>query len=275
VSFAAIRWALAQPVAKSSAKFVLVAMADCVPNVAAGAAWVCWPSYRYLAERTGLDFKTVEAGVFRLRESGYLVDTGNRRGSTGKVVVYQLNTPENGVIASGPEGEGEDYSQHANNPEIGVVTPGLNDPDFPANPPKFPAQSPQISSAMTPKTGSGTSKGTSKGTREKQVNGACARPLDVTEKTWIDWTALRTKKRTTVSDTVIEGAREQALLAGLSLEQFLKVWVFRGSQGLQAEWLKPHERGSLNGRPLNAQEALEASNRDVAARFLENDHGHH
>ena len=27
----------------------------------------------------------------------------------------------------------------------------------------------------------------------------------------------------------------------MSLEQFLRLWCARGSQGLQADWLKPHE----------------------------------
>ena len=32
----------------------------------------------------------------------------------------------------------------------------------------------------------------------------------------------------------------------LPLERFLAVWCARGSQGLQAEWLKPHERAGAN-----------------------------
>lgn len=28
----------------------------------------------------------------------------------------------------------------------------------------------------------------------------------------------------------------------MTLEAFLRVWCARGSQGLQADWLKPHER---------------------------------
>lgn len=68
------------------------------------------------------------------------------------------------------------------------------------------------------------------------------KPDDVDEQTWTDWKALRKAKRATVSATVIEGARGEAIKAGLSLEGFLKVWVQRGSQGLQADWLKSNER---------------------------------
>lgn len=241
VSFAAIRWALAQPVAKSSTKFVLVAMADCV-NADDGREWLCWPSYRHLSARTSLDFKTVEAGVNRLKDFGYLVDTGRRAGQTGKVVVYRLNTPEKGVVVGGSEGEGGQAPQHANDPENGYVEPPPNDPVFPANPPKFPAQSPQISHAMTPKTGSVTSKGTSKRTSKESGEGALPRPADVEEQTWSDWKSLRTKKRATVSATVLSEARKEAAKAGLTLQRFLEIWCLRGSQGLEADWLKPSER---------------------------------
>jgi hypothetical protein len=70
------------------------------------------------------------------------------------------------------------------------------------------------------------------------------RPSDVDEQVWKDWVALRRRKRADVSLTTLEGAREQAQLAGMSLEAFLRVWCRRGSQGLEADWLKPHERAS-------------------------------
>jgi hypothetical protein len=71
------------------------------------------------------------------------------------------------------------------------------------------------------------------------------RPSDVTQQTWDDWTALRKSKRAPVSETTVDGAREQAALAGMDLEAFLKVWCRRGSQGLEAVWLKTQERGAV------------------------------
>lgn len=70
-----------------------------------------------------------------------------------------------------------------------------------------------------------------------------AKPDDVEQQTWDDWVALRVKKRTTVSKTVIDEARRESIKADLTLERFLQIWCLRGSQGLQAEWIKPHERG--------------------------------
>lgn len=62
------------------------------------------------------------------------------------------------------------------------------------------------------------------------------------EQTWADWLALRKAKRAPVTETVLTGAAKEAQKAGLTLESFLRVWCVRGSQGLEAAWLKPHER---------------------------------
>lgn len=67
-------------------------------------------------------------------------------------------------------------------------------------------------------------------------------PEDVAPQVWADWLALRKAKRTTASATAIESARAEAAKAGMTFEAFLRVWCARGSQGLQAEWLKPNER---------------------------------
>lgn len=238
MSFDAIRWALDQPV-KSATKLVLVVMAECVNSDAGND--LSWPSYRFIAKRAGIDQKTVEAAVYRLREGGYITDTGTRRGETSKVVVYQLNTTKNGGVTTGPEGEGGRLPQHANGTKNGGVKSDGNDPEIPGNPPKSPAESPQISCTTTPKTGSRSRKGISNGTR-KEAGGACARPDDVSEQTWADWTALRAKKRTTASATAIGEARKEAAIAGLTLERFLVIWCLRGSQGLEASWLKPEEK---------------------------------
>jgi hypothetical protein len=67
-------------------------------------------------------------------------------------------------------------------------------------------------------------------------------PEDVTRDVWDAWLELRRKKRAPVSDVVLQQARKEAGLAKLSLEQFLRVWCFRGSQGLHADWITPQDR---------------------------------
>ena len=63
-------------------------------------------------------------------------------------------------------------------------------------------------------------------------------PQDVDAGVWEDWKQLRKSKRATVSETVVEQARKEAMKAGMSLNQFFREWCLRGSQGLKAEWLK-------------------------------------
>ncbi len=75
------------------------------------------------------------------------------------------------------------------------------------------------------------------------------RPDDVSEQVWADWLQLRKKKSAPVTATVLSEAAKEADKAGLPLERFLAIWCARGSQGLQAEWLKPHEVGT--GRPVS------------------------
>jgi hypothetical protein len=67
----------------------------------------------------------------------------------------------------------------------------------------------------------------------------------VGEQTWADWCALRKGKKATVTETVVAEARREAEKAGLSLERFLAIWCMRGSQGLQADWLRPDERNAV------------------------------
>jgi hypothetical protein len=91
-----------------------------------------------------------------------------------------------------------------------------------------------------------------KSNRKKAPATAVACPDGVNPQTWADWLALRKAKRAPVTETVLKEARAEAAKAGLTLDRFLEIWGFRGSQGLQADWLKPHERATSppgNGRP--------------------------
>lgn len=100
--------------------------------------------------------------------------------------------------------------------------------------------------------------------RKRSAEPPC--PADVDAQVWTDWLALRAKKRAPVTATVIDGAKSEALKAGMTLDAFLRVWCRRGSQGLEADWLKPAERSGAV-IPINRQEAQEARNLSVAARW--------
>jgi hypothetical protein len=94
------------------------------------------------------------------------------------------------------------------------------------------------------------------------------KPDDVGDQIWLDWVKLRKGKRAAVTVTVLAEARGEAGKAGLSLERFLAVWCARGSQGLEAGWLKPNDRGGVLATLTNRQEAIEMRNREVGDRWL-------
>lgn len=64
-----------------------------------------------------------------------------------------------------------------------------------------------------------------------------AKPDDVTEPTWRDFSALRRRKGGPISETALAGIREEAMKAGWTLEAALKKCVTRNWQGFEAHWL--------------------------------------
>ncbi|MCI1124792.1 YdaU family protein [Stenotrophomonas maltophilia] len=93
----------------------------------------------------------------------------------------------------------------------------------------------------TPNTNISTSLRSVEKTRKRASAPDC--PDDVDPQTWSDWLALRKAKKAPVTETVLDQARRESRKANLTLTKFLQVWCARGSQGLQADWLKPNERG--------------------------------
>lgn len=87
--------------------------------------------------------------------------------------------------------------------------------------------------------------------RKRAATHRVARPGDVAEQTWADWIALRKAKKAPVTETVIQQASREAEKAGMPLDDFLRIWCARGSQGLQADWLKPNER--TGRKPMAAE----------------------
>lgn len=133
VSVEAITWALRQDIKPSSTKFVLVVLANC----ANGNEFLAWPSVAYLIDATSQDRKTVLANLSRLKDAGYIEDTGERRGLTKQVIVYRL----------------KDGSVSDNSTENGTVQ---TVPNFPSNSTVFPTKQSQNSHETVPKTGHGT-----------------------------------------------------------------------------------------------------------------------
>lgn len=194
-------------------KFVLLSLCD-----NANDQGQCFPSISMIAQRCSMGERTVQAHIQSLVDAGLL----QRIERTGRSTIYQLDPRK-------------------------ICTPA----DFapPQNPHPTPAKSapppPQISHPTPADFAPITVKEPSiEPSRKQGARSAPKRPDDVPEQVWTDWLALRKQKRASVTETVLSEARSEAGKAGISLERFLRIWCARGSQGLQADWLKPHERGS-------------------------------
>jgi hypothetical protein len=150
VSVEAITWALGAEAPSSTAKFVLVALANCA-RAEDGRAW---PSIAYLCEATQQDRKTVIANIARLEGAGLIREVG-RMGSTKQIRMFEL---------------GQEID---NSTESGTV------PRFPKKGAVFPVKGSQISPERVPKTGHGTvinRNGTVNEPEEPSALGAAASP---------------------------------------------------------------------------------------------------
>lgn len=114
--------------------------------------------------------------------------------------------------------------------DVGESTPSSSTPESP------PAQAP---AAPTP------------ARKRAAAAPALPGPEDVAGDVWAAWLDLRRKKRAPVSDVVLQQARKEASLAKLSLEAFLRIWCFRGSQGLHADWITPQDRQRFGSSPAS------------------------
>jgi uncharacterized protein YdaU (DUF1376 family) len=89
-------------------------------------------------------------------------------------------------------------------------------------------------------------------TQKKEKATVVACPPDVDQQIWDDWKQLRKAKKAPVTETVVKSARKEAAKANMAFCDFLSVWCARGSQGLQADWLKPDERNLTKTGQRNA-----------------------
>lgn len=219
---------------KSSSKFVLVAMANL-----AGSDMTCWPSMQYLINATSLDRKTVLECIKRLRDSGFLIDTGERKGTTGRVVVYRLNSPEIGTVAEAQTATQGPEKLSTNGPKNGMVPNLEMVPNFPPNGPVFPTQSSRFSVEMVPKTGHRTTKEPPRNPKEPSGKPTTAPGLldDIEPQVVADYLQVRkAKKAGPLTATAVAGLRREAAKAGITCTDAMKACCEFGWQGFNATW---------------------------------------
>lgn len=242
MSYEVVRWAMEQAIKPALSKFVLVTMADCV-NAESGEA-VCWPSYGFLARRTGMNTKTVEASIHQLKTERFIVDTGRRAGDTRKVVVYRLNDPENGASIPGPQLSSASGTRPSNGTVSGVVVEISNPPNNDGNPPKNGDQSPQKVGLIPPKTGVRTRKGTRKepGTEPgRAVTSIDGVPADLL----VDFMVAR--KGHKLTPTALAGLEREAAKVGISVADAMRFCCENDWRAFNSGWYL--ER--INGKKPN------------------------
>lgn len=208
----ALCWPLQMP---PTQKAVLVSLAD-----NANDHGECWPSIPTIMARTCLGERTVHGAIKWLEQHGALsADRSNGRHTRYMVTPSAYEPPQ------------ELRHRRSCAPAAAATNPRRSC----GGPPQQP-QSPPQELRSNRKEPSRTTRATKKGAD------ALPCPDGVNPQTWADWLSLRRAKKAPVTETVLKAARDEAEKAGMALEKFLSVWCARGSQGLEASWLKPHER---------------------------------
>lgn len=85
MSVEAITWAFKTPCGSASIKAVLVALAD-----HADAEGIAWPCISRIVQMTELNRKTIISALAALQTLGLIRKTGDRKGQTGSIPIYQL-----------------------------------------------------------------------------------------------------------------------------------------------------------------------------------------
>jgi len=262
VSVELISWAFKQPIAHSSAKFVLVVMADAANNEGCCA----FVSVAYIAEASGQDRKTVLANVRRLQELGYISDTGKRIGKTGQVVVYRLNKDVNDT-ESGTVKE----SQNRNSTENGTV------PNLDGNSTVFPAKESRFSREESQKRDTEpclTSKSNRKSNRKEAPAVAVDLPDWLPTDVWTDWVEHRKAKRKPLTQRAAELTIERLATLrerGYTAKELIENAIMSDWQGI---YEPKQDAKTVRGQSsANRQQQLEDRNRNVADNWL-NSGGH-
>lgn len=205
------------------------------------------PSVKHLAEKTRQSERTVQYQLRKMENEGWLDLVGNAGGGRNTPREYRINPEWVRGANSAPLQKGATDDTKGCNPRHERVqsTTQRVQPDVLKG---------ATAIAPEPSEPSRTVRATK---RKSAPATAVARPDEVQEQVWSDWLTLRKAKRAPVTETVVKQAAAEAAKAGLPLNRFLEIWCARGSQGLQAEWLKPNELDALRGaeptRPIGKQ----------------------
>jgi len=225
-------WPLQMPPTQKS---VLISLAD-----NANDQGHCWPSLTTIAERTCFGRTAVIEAIKWLEAHGALrADRSDRYRTSYVVTPTQYKAPEL-VRQTNQSGK---RTSSPNDELVRLADDEVREPDDEVRQTDTNRKEP--------------SRTVSKATVSRRAS-APSCPPGVSEQTWADWLALRRAKKAPVTETVLREAAREAGKAGLSLTRFLEIWCARGSQGLQADWLKPAELANPRAGPAPESKAVSA-----------------
>ena len=227
----------------SSCKFVLVALANCANDE----NHECYPSVKYLCDATSQDRKTVLENIKRLREFGYIQDTGKRKGVTGQISVYKI------IVNPAKKTD--------NSPENGTV------PFFPSNSTVFPVKEDRFSVETVPKAGHGiVNESSIESSMNRKYEKRAPAPVEpkqkkenvglgveylvskgVSKKVAQDWLTVRAGKGAkTLTETGWDAVEREALKVGVSVDEAVRVCVEANWVGFNAKWYQNREGGGVS-----------------------------
>jgi hypothetical protein len=231
VSFQALGWAVDQKPKRPADKLLLLGLAD-RHNTETGLAF---PSVAWLTDFSGLDRKTVIAGLARLQDEGLLLDTGKRVGKTGQIVCYALPYQRKPADTQGHSGTPTETkgSQKRNGSTFSVKESQKRDTE--------PIREP---------------------IPQKASPSSVSCPPDVEPDLWRDVLAIRKAKKAPMTENALKGIQREADKAGWSLQAVMEEMVNRGWQGFKADWVadQSHNGGRRNGNGIRHDDPLAGSN---------------
>ena len=197
---------------QSGQKMVLLALCD-----NANDQGECYPSISMVAKKCSMSERSVFNHVAELEKNGAI----RRENRTGRSTIYHLDpckfcTPANSAPLQ---------ILHPTPATVAPIPLQILHPT-PANSAPITINEPSIEPSR----------------KQKRSADAPPCPDDVDEQVYGDWLQLRKAKKAPVTETVLKTARKEAALADMPLMAFLEIWCARGSQGLEAAWLRNNDK---------------------------------
>lgn len=82
----------------------------------------------------------------------------------------------------------------------------------------------------------------------RKKNKVVLKPDDVSEDVWLEWRQLRKNQKATISERVVNGLRQEGVLANMTLRQVMEKCCDKGWRGFKAEWIFNEQGRKTNGK---------------------------